>query len=232
MATRGSPTMTDLALGPSSPAEVKARLDAERRGRPHLVLRDGDGAQRIVELPDGRARIAIGRGADCDVALPWDRDVSRVHAELERIGGVWTVTDDGLSRNGTLRNGTRVSGRERLHHDDVLHVGATAILFRDPPQPGASETRIGTVQEAPDLSPAQRRVLQALCRPYKEHGEFATPATNQQICDELFLSLDATKTHLRALFGKFGVEDLPQNQKRVRLAELAFLSGAVTTREL
>jgi len=224
--------MPDHVLGPSSPAEVKARLDAERRGSPHLVLRDGEGVQRIVELSAGGGRIAIGRGGECDVALSWDAGVSKVHAELERIGGVWTVSDDGLSRNGTLRNGARVSGRTRLRHDDVLRIGETAILFRAPPPPGASETRVGVVQEAPELSPAQRRVLQALCRPYKEHGEFATPATNQRICDELVISLDATKTHLRALFAKFGVEDLPQNQKRVRLAELAFLTGAVTAREL
>ena len=36
------------------------------------------------------------------------------------------------------------------------------------------------------------------------------------------------KTHLRALFEKFGVEDLPQNQKRVALAERALQSGLVS----
>ena len=38
-----------------SGGEVKARLDAERRGRPFLVLRDGAGGQRIVAL-DAAAR--------------------------------------------------------------------------------------------------------------------------------------------------------------------------------
>jgi hypothetical protein len=33
------------------------------------------------------------------------------------------------------------------------------------------------------------------------------------------LSLDAVKTHLRMLFRKPGIEHLPQNQKRARLAE-------------
>jgi len=59
-----------------------------------------------------------------------------------------------------------------------------------------------------------------------------TPATNQQIADELFVSVDAIKTHLRALFAKFGIEDLPQNQKRVRLVELALKTGVLTVREL
>jgi predicted ArsR family transcriptional regulator len=84
----------------------------------------------------------------------------------------------------------------------------------------------------PRLSEAQRRVLLALCRPYKEPGPFTTPATNQQIADELFLSVEAIKTHLRALFGKFGVEDLPQNQKRAKLVERAFQTGLVSERDL
>jgi len=38
-------------------------------------------------------------------ALEWDSEVSRVHAELVEIGGAWTVSDDGLSRNGSYRSG-------------------------------------------------------------------------------------------------------------------------------
>ena len=83
-----------------------------------------------------------------------------------------------------------------------------------------------------DLSTTQRRVLVGLCRPYKDGGSFATPATNQQIADELFLSVDAVKTHLRVLFAKFGIEALPQNQKRMRLVERAFYSGAISERDL
>ncbi|MBV8953532.1 MAG: hypothetical protein JO179_05315, partial [Solirubrobacterales bacterium] len=47
-----------------------------------------------------------------------------------------------------------------------------------------------------------------------------------------YLSVDAVKTHLRALFAKFGIEDLPQNQKRIRLVELALKSGVITPRDL
>jgi hypothetical protein len=40
------------------------------------------------------------------------------------------------------------------------------------------------------------------------------------------------KGHLRTLFEKFGVEDLPQNRKRLRLVERAVETGAVSLREL
>ena len=45
-------------------------------------------------------------------------------------------------------------------------------------------------------------------------------------------AVDAVKTHLRVLFAKFGIEQLPQNQKRMRLVERAFYSGAISERDL
>jgi DNA-binding NarL/FixJ family response regulator len=54
----------------------------------------------------------------------------------------------------------------------------------------------------------------ALARPYAGGRAFATPAGNQEIANELFLSVAGVKTHLRTLFEKFGVEELPQHQKR------------------
>ena len=75
-------------------------------------------------------------------------------------------------------------------------------------------------------------MLVALCRPYRDGGTYALPATNRQIAGEVFLSVDAVKGHLRALFGRFGVEDLPQNEKRLRLVERALETGAVSRHEL
>ena len=225
--------MTDFALGQSSPAEIAARFEAERDGRPHLLLRDEDGAQRVIPLETEHDRVTIGRGDGSDIQIHWDRDISRAHAELECIGGVWAISDEGLSRNGTYVNGERVTTRQRLRDGDVVRAGSTVIVFRDPRSAGFSDTRIGATELAPPtVSDAQRRVLLALCRPYKEPGPFTTPATNQDIASELFLSVEAVKTHLRALFAKFGVEDLPQNQKRARLIERAFQTGLVSERDL
>src|SRR5919202_2854698 len=70
------------SLRAASPSELKEQLDAERRGVPFLVYRDGDGRRRIVLLVGGVDRLTIGRRESNDVSLPWDGRVSRVHAEV------------------------------------------------------------------------------------------------------------------------------------------------------
>jgi FHA domain/Bacterial regulatory proteins, luxR family len=224
--------MNQLARHAASPAELQEQLVAARGGVPFLLFRDGDGRQRIVRL-EGREHLTVGRDEDADISLNWDTQVSRLHAELECMGTQWTVADDGLSRNGSFLNGERVTGRRRLGDGDALRFGRTQMVFYAPALGRSSTTVLGDdIPSADALSAAQRRVLVALCRPYKGSPSFATPATNQEIADELVLSIDAVKTHLRAVFQKFGVEHLPQNQKRARLVERALLSGIVSEHEL
>lgn len=114
--------------------------EANRRGDPYLVYRDAHERQRVLSLPDTWDRITIGRGMGADVALTWDPDVSRVHAELARLADDWTVIDDGLSRNGTFVNDRRVEGRRRLLDGDLLRCGETLLLFVSPFQ-AADRTR-------------------------------------------------------------------------------------------
>lgn len=68
------------------------------------------------------------------------------------------------------------------------------------------------------LTGREREVVDALCRPLRDGGPDASPATNQQIADEVFLSLDAVKGHLRTIYVKLGLESLRQNEKRAELA--------------
>jgi FHA domain/Bacterial regulatory proteins, luxR family len=227
--------MTDAPAGPRAQTapELKAQIEAEREGRPFLVFRDGDDQQLIMPLAEQSGELWVGRRNAATIRLDWDSEVSGLHAQLEIVGDECTLVDDGLSRNGSFVNGERVRGRRLLRDGDVLRFGRSLVLFRAPGAESGESTAISSdLLEAGGVSPAQRRVLVALCRPYKDGASFATPATNQQIGEELHLSVDAVKTHLRALFEKFGVGELPQNRKRVALVERVLQSGMVSERDL
>lgn len=216
-----------------SAEELKRQIETERVGGAFLVYRDGDGRQQIALLDD-RPRLTIGRGAENDISLSADEQVSRVHAELELIGGSWIIEDQGLSTNGTFVNDKRVNTRVRLDDRDLIGIGSTGLLFRNPrigervgPTVAADSTAVGRA-----LTETQRSVLIELCRPFGSDDSFATPATNRQIAEAVHLSVDAVKGHLRVLFDRFGLRDLPQNEKRARLAEQSLRSGAVKPSDL
>jgi len=84
---------------------------------------------------------------------------------------------------------------------------------------------------AASLTPAQRRVLTALCRPYRD-SSYAAPPSNQQIADELVLTVHTVKGTLRQLFDVFDIRGISQNQKRCVLAERALQTGVISRREL
>jgi hypothetical protein len=214
--------------------ELKAQIEAERGGRPFLAYRDETGERRLLVIEDDVSELWVGRGEQADVQLPWDAEASTLHAQIVVVRGVCTLIDEGLSTNGSFVNGERVGGRRRLRDGDVLRIGQTGLLYRAPAEAGAETTLASTADAltAAGVSPGQRRVLVELCRPFKDGAAFATPSTNQEIADALHLSVDAVKTHLRALFEKFGVSALPQNQKRVALVERAMQTGLIGDRDL
>ena len=213
-----------------SPAELTSLLEAERKGEAFLAYRDGAGDLRLGPL-DGVTSVTIGRGEHNDFELAWDVEVSRTHAQLGLVGGEWTLVDDGLSRNGSFLNGERIHGRRRLTDGDVVRLGRTSIVFRAP-GPSSQSTAVGDLAMHVRLTDGERRVLVALCRPMALRGGSAIPAGNREIADELHITPDGVKTHVRALFAKLGIEDLPQYRKRTELARRALDSGLVTQRDL
>ena len=208
-----------------TPAELAERLAAERRGTPLLVYLDGEGRQRIFELGDGGRTACIGRDPEAEVPLTWDTEVSRAHAIVERLAGCWTLVDDGLSRNGTFLGGQRLRGRRRRRDGDAITIGRTTLVFVGAAGEGGTTqtTRYGG---PPPLSPAQRRVLDALCAPVRD-DRFAAPASNREIAETLVLSVDTVKSHLQALFEHFDVQDLRPTRKRNELVRRAFERGVV-----
>jgi class 3 adenylate cyclase len=107
------------------------RIEAERRGSAYVVFQDPTGKQQVVTLEDDQEKVAIGRRVENDIALAWDQEVSREHAQLLRGAEGWTLVDED-SRNGSYLNGQRVSGRHPLRDGDVLRFGDTVVLFRAP----------------------------------------------------------------------------------------------------
>ena len=92
-------------------AELKAQIEAERDGLPFLIYRDGDGRHRLHVLDEGQENASLSDAAPRPTSpMPWDEEVSRLHAELVRHGDEWTVSDDGLSLNGSFVNGEPVAG--------------------------------------------------------------------------------------------------------------------------
>jgi hypothetical protein len=230
------PSTTSVA---QAAAELRAIIagerraaSGERRAEPFLHWRDDRGRQLLLALGGARWRVTIGRDRDCDVALTWDTKVSRSHALLERVAGSWTVVDDGLSRNGTFLNGARLVGRQRVANGDRVDVGGSSVFYHQPlPSESASTAMTNAGERSPSLSPMQRKVLLALCGPVSESSA-ATPATNRQIAAEVCLSVGAVKANLRVLCERFALSQLPQNEKRARLAQAALATGIVQRRDL
>ena len=222
----------EFPTGPhrATPAELKARIEAERRQRPFLFFRDGDRTQHIHDLDDAPERLTIGRSAERDIALTWDAEVSRLHATIAHVGDEWTLVDEG-SHNGSFVDGERVHMRRRLRDGDVVVVGRTWIVFRRPTGRESLHTATSQQHAAPVVSEAQRRVLVAHCRPYADKSD-AFPATNRQIADELDLGVETVKTHMRALFDAFGLGELPAHHKRAALARRALETGLISPQDL
>jgi hypothetical protein len=192
----------------------------------HLEVWAG-GKSNLVSL--GLDDVSIGRGNTNVIALPSDKEVSRLHAVIARYPGGWTVRDVG-SVNGTFLNGKRIDGEQFLRRGDEIGVGTALIIFRGDLDGVPTDTtwEPGTI---PDLTPAERRVLVALCRPRAGGMDFAEPASNHEIAKELSVKQATVKFHLQNLYRKFKIWP-GEGSQRVRLANEAIRRRAVSRAEL
>jgi len=116
------PTVATPSI-PSVPAPAVAPPAAEKKAL--LVL--GDGTKMAVKP----GVLSIGRSAESSVPLN-DTNVSRRHAEIRSRGEgariEWFLSDVG-STNGTMLNGVKISGEQKLKNGDALMLGGTSARF-------------------------------------------------------------------------------------------------------
>ena len=218
------PHTTEHPPPTSDAADLKARIEAERTGQAFVYYKDADARQHVLLLDPDADRISIGRRGDQDIVLNWDKQVSRAHALLEKLGGDWTLIDE-LSQNGSYVNGDKIHKRQRLGHKDVMCFGTTRITFQD----RASTEQIDSTARAAEetwapMTARDRDVLRALCRPLIDDSD-SLPASNEDIAAEVSLSVDSVKSRLRTQYERYGLVDRRQGEKRTRLARLLLSNG-------
>jgi pSer/pThr/pTyr-binding forkhead associated (FHA) protein len=170
-------------------------------------------------------RVTVGTLESNDVVVEAE-GVSRVHAVFERFGVSWCVRDLG-SRNGTFVNGGRIIGEHALHSGDEILLGKLRVVFHGP----ARGAKTAAIAQPPKVTPRERDVLVALCRPLLTGDAFTEPASIRAIAADLVVSEAAVKNHLSRLYDKFDVSAAGE-RRRVQLANAAVARGAVTLGDL
>jgi pSer/pThr/pTyr-binding forkhead associated (FHA) protein len=218
-----------LTVDTATEEELEARKAAELLGERFLVYRDGEGRQQIHVLSGNLPSVTVGRRAEADISVPWDPEMSRVHVELRLHAGEWTVSDDGLSQNGTWVNGLRLAGRRRLSDGDLLKIGRTLFAYCDPVPIGIGPTLVpGELSATPRFSEQQQRILRSLCRPLFVDGEGINPSTDEEVAEETGIPLEAVAAELDHLGRALGLESMPPADQRAEVALLAMRSGLVS----
>ncbi len=85
-----------------------------------------DGQNRFVPLDADR--ISLGRSSAAELSFPDDNGLSRQHLAIERDGDGWALRDLG-SKNGTMLNGVKVTGRVALQPGDRVAAGHLVLIF-------------------------------------------------------------------------------------------------------
>jgi SARP family transcriptional regulator, regulator of embCAB operon len=135
---------------------------ASAQPAPRIQWFGDDGTEHCLDLEARDGPVTIGRREGNTIALAWDPQVSRVHAQLERVGSEWTVRDDGLSRNGTWVNGQRLRGSRRLLDGDTVRVGRTLLVVHGRPQLDSLLT-VGATGSESDAVVASVRIVISVC---------------------------------------------------------------------
>ena len=91
-----------------------------------LQILSPDGQNRFIPLE--AERISLGRSSAAELSFPDDGGLSRQHLAIERDGDGWALRDLG-SKNGTMLNGAKVTGRTPLKSGDRITAGHLILVY-------------------------------------------------------------------------------------------------------
>ncbi len=134
-------------LAPTPAAAVQAAADVGSAGFLLNISSEGDGAtSRQVVVPSSSA--TIGRDRACTVVLA-DKDVSRRHTSIERVGSCFEISDLGSS-NGTWLQGRRLGAKVALQPGQSFRIGkSTTVECLLPPSAQVAPAQAKGEQPAP-----------------------------------------------------------------------------------
>ncbi|KRB78648.1 hypothetical protein ASE01_05200 [Nocardioides sp. Root190] len=162
-----------------------------------------DGSRRQAVVVDA-ACARIGRSPECEVQLPSDPTVSRIHAVLERLGDQLVLSDAG-SRNGTWVNGVQLGASRSLAPSDRIRVGPYVLVVQSDDDAlletaDANEGASGRLQLLTGLSAREVEVLRLV----------AAGHTDAEIATTLFVSIKTVQSHLDRMRDKTGCRRRPE----------------------
>ncbi|MBK9123162.1 MAG: FHA domain-containing protein [Chloroflexi bacterium] len=111
---------------PDGPPPTKSAKEVDtkpQRGSPRFVHYGGR------DYPVEGDEMHFGRAVENTIVVD-ERGVSRFHCVLRREGEIYWLEDTG-STNGTIVNGTALSGRHPIRAGDIVHIGEAKIVFHD-----------------------------------------------------------------------------------------------------
>ncbi|MFZ5894243.1 MAG: FHA domain-containing protein [Myxococcota bacterium] len=113
-----------------------------------LTIEDDQTNKTVVHLV--RDEYGLGRAEENAIRLT-ERNISRLHAQLERKNEHWALRDLS-SYNGCYVNGQRVSGAQELNHGDLIQVGDYRLSLEN-------EALLVNEQDATATVPAPRTAV-------------------------------------------------------------------------
>jgi len=189
-----------------------------------LFVTDSSNRSHVVRTAGSRKSYTIGRGYDETapdsetINIP-DQLVSRKHCSLTWTdAGQWLLEDLG-STNGTMVEGTAITGQVLLARGDSFKIGGSVLRldYKQPARPGGNLNAAEFAGDATEVAPmatqgrkAPNERLAALTRREKEVLDLlVTGMTNKEIARRLQISHRTIEAHRANIMEKTRATSFP-----------------------